>query len=169
MTKKNLGKVVMVQGTTSHAGKSVLATALCRIFAQDGYSVAPFKAQNMALNSYVTPDGGEIGRSQAVQAQAANEFEDNITFAPPSGESDSDLIRRVAPALDRIRQRHTDNENILIVSHGGTIRATLVNLLGLPWELIWRFFLANGSVSIVDVYPQNAVLHSWNDTSHLGS
>ena len=95
-------------------------------------------------------------------------FEDNITFAPPSGESDSDLIRRVAPALDRIRQRHTDNESILIVSHGGTIRATLVNLLGLPWELIWRFFLANGSVSIVDVYPQNAVLHSWNDTSHIG-
>jgi adenosylcobyric acid synthase len=63
-------KAIMLQGTSSDVGKSVLCTALCRIFYEDGWRVAPFKSQNMALNSYITRDGKEIGRAQGVQAEA---------------------------------------------------------------------------------------------------
>lgn len=66
-----MSKSIMIQGTMSNAGKSFFAAALCRIFRQDGYSCAPFKSQNMALNSYITTDGCEIGRAQAMQAEAA--------------------------------------------------------------------------------------------------
>ena len=66
-----MAKTIMIQGTMSSAGKSLIAAALCRIFRQDGFRTAPFKSQNMALNSYITKDGLEMGRAQVMQAEAA--------------------------------------------------------------------------------------------------
>ena len=72
---------IMLQGTMSNAGKSLLAAGLCRIFKQDGYRVAPFKSQNMALNSFITAQGGEMGRAQVVQAEAAG-IEPDVRMNP---------------------------------------------------------------------------------------
>ncbi len=88
-------RCIMLQGTGSHVGKSVLVAALCRIFLQDGYKVAPFKSQNMALNSYVTRDGGEMGRAQVVQAEAAGLAPSvlmNPVLLKPTGQATSQVI-----------------------------------------------------------------------------
>lgn len=76
-----MAKAIMIQGTMSNAGKSLIAAGLCRIFKQDGYKVAPFKSQNMALNSYITKENLEMGRAQAVQAYAAG-IEPSVLMNP---------------------------------------------------------------------------------------
>ncbi len=90
-----MAKCIMVQGTTSNAGKSLTVAALCRIFAQDGYRVAPFKSQNMALNSFITADGMEMGRAQVVQAEAAGLAPDvrmNPILLKPTSDCGSQVI-----------------------------------------------------------------------------
>ena len=90
-----MAKAIMIQGTMSNAGKSLLAAGLCRIFRQDGFRVAPFKAQNMALNSCITKDGLEMGRAQAVQAEAAGiepSADMNPILLKPSSDMGSQVI-----------------------------------------------------------------------------
>ncbi len=134
-------KCIMVQGTGSNVGKSLLVTALCRIFAQDGYSVAPFKAQNMSLNSYVTKEGGEMGRAQVAQAESAY-IEPHVDMNPillkPTGDKGSQLIlhgkpianftareyykqkallwKEVTGSLDRLRQKY----EIVVIEGAGS-------------------------------------------------
>lgn len=89
------GKVLMIQGTMSSVGKSLLVAALCRIFHQDGWRVAPFKSQNMALNSFATRDGREVGRAQAMQADAAGvdvTVEMNPVLIKPEADSFSQIV-----------------------------------------------------------------------------
>ncbi|MDE7025896.1 MAG: cobyric acid synthase [Paramuribaculum sp.] len=95
---------IMLAGTGSDVGKSVIATGLCRIFSNDGYSPAPFKAQNMALNSYATPDGKEIGRAQAVQAEAARVeccTDMNPLLLKPSSDKTSQVVLNGVPIGNR--------------------------------------------------------------------
>lgn len=90
-----MAKAIMIQGTMSNAGKSLLAAGLCRIFKQDGYRVAPFKSQNMALNSFITKEGLEMGRAQVMQAEAAG-VEPSVMMNPillkPTNDTGSQVI-----------------------------------------------------------------------------
>ena len=90
-----MAKVLMVQGTMSNVGKSLITAGLCRIFKQDGYKVAPFKSQNMALNSFITEDGLEMGRAQVAQAEAAGVAPDvrmNPILLKPTNDTGSQVI-----------------------------------------------------------------------------
>lgn len=134
-------KSIMIQGTMSGAGKSLLCTALCRIFAQEGYRVAPFKSQNMALNSCVTDDGLEMGRAQAVQAAAANIRPDvrmNPVLLKPTTDTGSQVIvngkvltqlgakdyyaykKRLIPAVKEAYESLASENDLIVIEGAGS-------------------------------------------------
>ena len=138
-------KCIMIQGTMSGAGKSLLCAALCRIFAQDGYRVAPFKSQNMALNSFVTRDGLEMGRAQVVQAQAAG-IEPDVRMNPillkPSSDVGSQVIvngevRGQMPASAYFRMKRSLIPEILSAynSLAGDVDIIVIEGAGSPAEI----------------------------------
>jgi adenosylcobyric acid synthase len=123
-SEMKIAKTLMIQGTASSVGKSLIVAALCRIFRDAGFSVAPFKSQNMALNSYVTPDGLEIGRAQAVQAEAARivpSVEMNPILLKPEPEMRSQVVVLGKP----VGSMHWSEYSAMMPSLQGTIRGCL--------------------------------------------
>ncbi len=136
-----MSKAIMIQGTSSSAGKSFIVTGLCRIFRQDGFTVAPFKSQNMALNSFITKDGLEMGRAQVAQAEAAG-AEPSVLMNPlllkPTGDACSQVIlngevfgnipaaeyyRRKPefyPHIERAFKTLSDNYDVVVIEGAGS-------------------------------------------------
>ncbi len=112
-------RAIMVQGTMSNAGKSLLVAGLCRIFHEDGYRVAPFKAQNMALNSFITDEGLEMGRAQVVQAEAAGIGPDArmnpILLKPTTDVGSQVIVRGVAQGNMTAREYYRNKRALLPV------------------------------------------------------
>lgn len=134
-------KAIMIQGTMSNSGKSFLTAGLCRVFKQDGYRAAPFKSQNMALNSYITKDGLEIGRAQAMQAEAAG-IEPTVDMNPillkPTSNVGSQVIvggevlgnmkamdyyrykKQLIPEVMKAYERLAENFDIIVIEGAGS-------------------------------------------------
>ena len=136
-----MAKTIMIQGTMSNAGKSLIAAGLCRIFKQDGYRVAPFKSQNMALNSYITEEGLEMGRAQAVQAEAAGvkpEAAMNPILLKPTNDIGSQVIvngisignmpareyfaykKTLVPEIERAFHKLSEEYDIIVIEGAGS-------------------------------------------------
>lgn len=117
-------KAIQICGTGSGVGKSIICSALCRILLQDGYSVAPFKAQNMALNSFVTKDGGEIGRAQAIQALACKitpTVDINPVLIKPTSNTKAQIILRGKPVRNMSVYEYRDYKKLVFNKVKGSL------------------------------------------------
>ena len=134
-------KSIMLQGTASNVGKSLICTALCRIFTEDGYNVNPFKSQNMSLNSYITAEGGEMGRAQVAQAEACYKLphtDMNPILLKPSTDKKSQIILNgkvfgnmkameyfkfkpnLKPEIEKTYKRLSDRSDIVVIEGAGS-------------------------------------------------
>ena len=139
---------IMFAGTGSDVGKSIIAAAFCRIFKQDGYQPAPFKAQNMALNSFATPEGLEIGRAQAVQAEAAGvpcHTDMNPLLLKPQSDHTSQVVLNGRPignrnAYEYFRKEGRDELRLAIIPLCWKAReASPKSICGIPTLSICRW------------------------------
>jgi broad specificity phosphatase PhoE len=96
----------------------------------------------------------------------ADSLVNDLDFAPTGGETIRQTSTRIAALVAKLREHHQD-ETVLVVGHGGSLRSVVVALMSLPLEATWRFVMGNCGLSIIDTYPDNAVLRLYNDTSHL--
>jgi len=117
---------------------------------------------NKGVFEGLTPEETGQRYPELYQASQVNDLD----FAPPGGESIRETSVRMNAIMSELRQRHPD-ENVLIVGHGGALRAGFVALMELPLEANWRFAMTNCGLSVLDIYPNNAVLRLYNDSSHL--
>ena len=136
-----MAKAIMIQGTMSNAGKSLIAGGLCRIFAQDGYKTAPFKSQNMALNSYITEEGLEMGRAQVMQAEAAGIVPSvlmNPILLKPTNDTGSQVVvmgevmgnmsarryfeykKQLRPYIEEAYRKLADEYDIIVIEGAGS-------------------------------------------------
>jgi len=174
-----MSKALMIQGTASHVGKSVLVAALCRILAQDGIRVAPFKAQNMALNSFITRDGGEMGMAQVMQARAARtepRVEMNPILLKPNSDVGSQVIvmgkvvgnmtvqeyHRFQPqAKEVVREafaRLSQQYEVILLEGAGS--PAEVNLRGRDLVNMWAALMAEAPVILVADIERGGVFAS---------
>ncbi len=174
-----MAKAIMIQGTMSNVGKSLICAGLCRIFKQDGYISAPFKSQNMALNSYVTVDGLEIGRAQAMQAEAAG-IEPSVLMNPillkPTTDQGSQVIvngralgnmraaeyfrrkRELIPTIKTAYERLSGQADIIVIEGAGSpaemnLKADDIVNMGLA-ELVDAPVLLVGDIDRGGVFAQ---------------
>ncbi len=126
------------------------------------HPTAQLREYNKGVFEGLTPEESRERYPEMFAASLAK----NLDFAPTGGESIRQTYTRVAAFVAGVRPRHQD-ETVLIVGHGGALRAALVALLELPLEANWRLALANCSLTMLDIYPDNAVLRLYNDTTHF--
>ncbi len=174
-----MAKVIMIQGTMSGAGKSLITAGLCRLFSREGFKTAPFKSQNMALNSYVTFDGAEIGRAQAMQAEAAGipaRYEINPILLKPTGHTASQVIvngksigdmsaadyfsykKSLIPVVKNAFHRLSDEFDVIVVEGAGSpaeinLRENDIVNMGLA-EILGTKVLLAGDIDRGGVFAQ---------------
>ena len=126
------------------------------------HSVAELREYNKGVFEGLTPDEYRQQYPELFQASLINDPD----FAPPGGETIRQCQARLSAFANMLRRKHSD-EDVLVVGHGGSLRSGIVALLGLPLEANWKFVMHNCALSVIRTYPNNAVMHLYNDTSHL--